>query len=332
MLTPGCIGRLKSETTGYLTSLDTDPQTCLKLLNTDDPVPYGPSDFADATQWANYRAAEVSTLSQMMLLMMQTNPSLVQTSDRQSNGDLSSRVDSLKLDAPPASFTYIPLDPRATYKDLLSRCLEWDLEILSTLPEDEDVSLGVLSQEHISLLGECAVRWRLPPSFRAWVFLEAIVERFEQGNVPAACVHEATAMVGKVSAEAPVDTWAIPDVSEAQRDGVMPANLSNKVSRPHSHDEMLASSPPWTSHCPTAQAAITRLTSSKLCLISWSLASKIRATRNWRVWQRVSFPAYGIRPLKAMSMRQARNWSSKGVVTRLLQRPWPHGSRKRPRS
>jgi hypothetical protein len=150
----------------------------------------------------------------MMLLMMQANPTLAQTLERHSTGgDLSARVDSLRSDGPTSSFTYVPSDPRSVYRDLLDRCLEWDLEVLSTLPEDEDVSLGVLSQEHMSLLGECAVRWRLPASFRAWVFLSAIVERFEQGNVPSACVHEATAMVAKVSAEASVDTWATSDVS-----------------------------------------------------------------------------------------------------------------------
>lgn len=100
----------------------------------------------------------------MMLLSMQSNPALVQSS----NGDsLAVRIDGLKLDAPPVQFTYVPPDPRETYRELLSRCLDWDLEILKTLPEDEDVSLGVLSQDHLALLGECAVRWRLAPSFRA---------------------------------------------------------------------------------------------------------------------------------------------------------------------
>jgi hypothetical protein len=192
-------------------------QTILKLLNTDQPFPYGPSDFSDHSQWSSYRTAEVSTLSQMMLLMMQSNPSLTQSSDRYSNGDLSARMDGLKLNGNGSGmdglFTYIPPDPRQTYRDLLARCLDWDLEVLKTLPEDEDVSLSVLSQEHVALLGECAVRWRLPASFRSWVFLEAIVDRCEQGLVPAACVHEATAMLAKVSQETSIDTWAIPDVS-----------------------------------------------------------------------------------------------------------------------
>ena len=151
----------------------------------------------------------------MMLLMMQSNPNLVQSGDRHSNGDLSSRVDSLRLDGPSTSFTYVPADPRTTYRELLGRCLDWDLDVLSTLPEDEDVSLGVLSQEHMTLLRECSVRWRLPPRFHAWTFLDAIVDRLEQGNVPPACVHEATTMIAKVSAEASVDTWAMSDVSQA---------------------------------------------------------------------------------------------------------------------
>jgi hypothetical protein len=203
----------------------------LKVLNTDSPIPYKPNDFSDPGQWTAFRAGEVSTLSQMMLLMMQANTSLVQSSDRHSNGDLSSRVDSLRLDGPAASFTFIPPDPRATYRELLGRCLDWDLEVLSTLPEDEDVSLGVLSQEHMTLLRECAVRWRLPPRFHAWTFLDAIVERMEQGNVPPACVHEATAIVAKASSESSVDTWATSDVSRGALRGVTGSPRSAQVLR-----------------------------------------------------------------------------------------------------
>ena len=147
-----------------------------------------------------------------MLLMMQANPALVQSSDRHSNGDLAGRIDGLKLDTPPVQFIYVPPDPFDTYRELVGHCLDWDLEILKTLPEDEDVSLGVLSTDHVALLSECAVRWRLAPSFRAWCFVEAIVERFEQGSVPAACVHEATAMVQKVQAEMPLSGWSKSEV------------------------------------------------------------------------------------------------------------------------
>lgn len=163
-----------------------------------------------------------------MLVMMQNNPFLSQSSDStraSTGGELASRVESLRLDSASdqshgssatisaATFTYVPPDPRAAYRELLARCLDWDLEILKTLPEDEDVSLGILSPQHVALLQECATRWRLPSSFRSWVFLDAIVQRAEQGLVPTACIHEATGMVGKISAEMPVDSWAVSDVS-----------------------------------------------------------------------------------------------------------------------
>jgi hypothetical protein len=147
---------------------------------------------------------------------MQANPSLSQTSEpNRFSNDLSARVDNLRLDqaSDSGAFTYVPPDPRSTYIELLNRCLDWDLEVLKTLPEDEDVSLGILSPEHVNLLGECANRWRLPASFRTWVFLEAIVQRAEQGLVPTACIHEATGMVGKVSADMEVSSWANSDVS-----------------------------------------------------------------------------------------------------------------------
>ncbi|EIW68721.1 hypothetical protein TREMEDRAFT_39631, partial [Tremella mesenterica DSM 1558] len=151
-----------------------------------------------------------------MLLMMQANPSLTQSTtdrdrDRLSSSDLASRVDNLRLDAPPISFVFIPPDPRHAYRELLERLLDFDLEVLKTLPEDEDVSLGVLTPDHVALLSECAIRWRLPASFRVWSFLDAMVERCEQGAVPAACVLEAGAIVDKVRLDAPEDTWAISD-------------------------------------------------------------------------------------------------------------------------
>jgi hypothetical protein len=173
----------------------------------------------------------------MMLVMMQNNPSLSQTSDTSrssTSADLSSRVDALRLDqtsdssssTSASTFTYIPPDPRSTYRELLSRCLDWDLEILKTLPEDEDVSLGILSPQHVALLQECATRWRLPSSFRSWVFLNAIVTRAEQGLVPTACIHEATGMVGKISSEMSVDTWAVSDVSARGNTLVIPCQRS----------------------------------------------------------------------------------------------------------
>ncbi|KAK4689773.1 hypothetical protein P7C73_g321, partial [Tremellales sp. Uapishka_1] len=187
-----------------------DLKTCLLRLNTDTPFPFGPNDFADANEYTAWRSNEVSTLSQMMLLMMQTNPALLQSSDKP-NGDLTARLEGIKIDKPIEKFIYIPADPRAAYRELLAKCLEYDLEAMKTLPEDQEVSLGILMQEHVALLGECAVRWRLNPGFRCWVFLAAMEDRFELGEVPVDCVYEAMGMVNKVKGEVPLSSWAIPE-------------------------------------------------------------------------------------------------------------------------
>lgn len=116
----------------------------------------------------------------------------------------------------PHRFFYIPTDPRQTYRQLLRVCLDYDLQVLRTLPEDQDVSLGILSAEHTDFLTECANRWRLPLSFRSWVFLEAIQEHYEHGEVPPDCVFEAVGGVGRASQELPVSEWPVSDQSGLQ--------------------------------------------------------------------------------------------------------------------
>ncbi|WVW78775.1 hypothetical protein I302_100737 [Kwoniella bestiolae CBS 10118] len=188
-----------------------DLKKCLTSLNTDTPYLYSPHDFTDPGTWNAWRASEVSALSQMMLGMMQSNVALHQTPDRQSPLDVPLQLDSLSLETGDSHFTYIPPDPKGTYRELLDRCLDRDLELLKTLPEDEDVSLGILSHEHVSLLQTCAARWRLPLSFRTCAFLTAIVDRYQKGDVPSACVHEAHAMVERAQSDVPPSSWAISD-------------------------------------------------------------------------------------------------------------------------
>nr|XP_019005449.1 uncharacterized protein I203_02304 [Kwoniella mangroviensis CBS 8507]OCF68910.1 hypothetical protein I203_02304 [Kwoniella mangroviensis CBS 8507] len=188
-----------------------DLKKCLKSLNTDTPYLYSPYDFADPGCWNSWRTSEVSALSQLMLSMMQSNPSLQQTADRQSPSDLPFQLDTLNLDPGEYHFVYIPPNPKATYCELLDRCLNHDLELLKSLPEDEDVSLGILSHEHVNLLQVCAARWRLLSSFRTCAFLSAIVDRYQQGDVPSACVHEAQAMVKRLQTDFPASAWPKPD-------------------------------------------------------------------------------------------------------------------------
>lgn len=184
----------------------------LQRLNTSHPIPYGLSDFGNEEQWASYRAAELKSLSDMTLDLLKVDPKRERDRSDHSHADLS--IEGLSLET--RNLTFVPVDPREAYRQLLRACLNDDLQLLRSLPEDQDVSLGILSAPHAALLAECALRWRLPLSFRSWVFLEAIQEHYEQGEVPPDCVFEAVANVGRASQDLPVSDWATVDQQSLQ--------------------------------------------------------------------------------------------------------------------
>lgn len=144
--------------------------------------------------------------------MLKADP--LRANERSDHVDLVQSVDGLKLDD--RNLTFVPPDPRESYRELLRVCLDFDLEILRDLPEDQDVSLGILSAQHTALLDECALRWRIPASFRAWVFFEAIEDHYERGEVPPDCVFEAAAGVARASQDLPVSDWAASDQAGLQ--------------------------------------------------------------------------------------------------------------------
>ncbi|BEJ13854.1 hypothetical protein CspHIS471_0310280 [Cutaneotrichosporon sp. HIS471] len=189
-----------------------DLKIFLQRLSTDRSTPYGANDFGDDGQWATYRGKEITALSDLTVSMLKADP--LMASERSDQVDLVQSVDGLKLDD--RNFTFVPPDPREVFRQLLRASLGYDLQVLRTLPEDQDVSLGILSPEHTALLGECALRWRIPQSFRAWVFFEAIEDHYEQGDVPPDCVFEAVGGVGRASQEFPISDWAASDQAGLQ--------------------------------------------------------------------------------------------------------------------
>lgn len=187
-----------------------DAQVMLQRLSTDKPVPYSPSDFESDSQWASYRAKEISALTDLTVDIMKLDPTSRERSvERPDSVDLVHSLDGLKLED--RNLTFVPSEPRDAYREVLKVCLNCDLEVLRTLPEDQDVSLGILSAEHVALLAECALRWRIPRSFCAWVFLESIQHHYEQGEIPPECVFEAAGEVGRVSQEQDVSSWSLVD-------------------------------------------------------------------------------------------------------------------------
>lgn len=185
----------------------------LQRLSTEHPVPYGPSDFPDDNLWQAHRASEITALSDLALSLMKLDSRRDRPTDR-FDGDASLSLETLSLET--RTLTFVPSDPRETYRQLLRVCLDHDLQVLRTLPEDQDVSLGILSAAHTSLLDECALYWRLPTTFRSWVFLEAIQEHYTQGEVPPDCVFEAAGGVGRASQDYPISDWPIPDQQSLQ--------------------------------------------------------------------------------------------------------------------
>ncbi len=100
------------------------------------------------------------------------------------------------------NFTFIPPNPRRYYKRLLEICIQADLEAMATLPEDQEVSLGILSlrhidlnnecalrrrlgilsPRHIDLINECALRWRIGHTYRVACFMDVIRYKYERGR------------------------------------------------------------------------------------------------------------------------------------------------------
>jgi len=116
-------------------------------------------------------------------------------------------------------YTFIPPNPKKFYKRLLELCLIADLEaMLSPNVGDEDeVSLGILTQAHIELINECALRWRIGQPYRVSCFLELIRQFYERNEVPIECIPEALANVRKVRQEVDLDKWPIQDVGALGR-------------------------------------------------------------------------------------------------------------------
>lgn len=111
------------------------------------------------------------------------------------------------------SFTYIPPSPKNYYKRALALCLDYDLEAIKSQPEDEEVSLSILSKPHLDLLNECARKWRLNVNFRNVANLETIRGKYERGEVPLDCVIEALNKTQSSVQNGELDGWMTQDVS-----------------------------------------------------------------------------------------------------------------------
>jgi hypothetical protein len=186
-----------------------------KTLNSDD--------FDTEEAYETWKKAEIPDLSQMMLAIMQSNPELAKSapggaipqfrpsatatesgysdysrtlsdqSDHASSYVIDQPVDmsglSLNDEVPQdngPSYTFIPPDPRGTYRAVLNAALTYDLQDNELLPTDataETPSIKLLSKDSAELLNEIGLRWRVPQFSRVILFLDIIREKYQNHEI-----------------------------------------------------------------------------------------------------------------------------------------------------
>lgn len=223
-----------------------DLKACVKNINLQASYPGRRDDFETESGYQQWRTTELSTISQIMMGMCKNNPELLKSTPTESaasgrRAGEGSRPFSVALTAeggaigengftpadPEAlsqavdaeeeetfgSFVYIPPDPKAYYRRALELCIDYDLEQIKYQPEEEEVSLSILSRKHIDLLNECALRWRLMGPFRVLVNLDVIKYKYDRGEVPLDCISEALSTTQKAVDDGEFEAWVVDDVS-----------------------------------------------------------------------------------------------------------------------
>ncbi|KAH8831052.1 hypothetical protein DL96DRAFT_806757 [Flagelloscypha sp. PMI_526] len=225
-----------------------DLKTCLKNINAGVAFPGRREDFDTEEAWQQWHQAETSNLSQMIVAMVQLNPALAKSapaevlprpgslyepshghrpsasrsgsiSSRRSyyeNGNGSSLANELDQDDDISvghNFTFIPPNPKKYYRKLLEYCLVTDLEMMMSeeVDDSDEVSLGILTAQHIELINECALRWRIGQPYRVTCFLDLVKSFYERQEVPFECIPEALQNVQKVSSDIELHTWPLAD-------------------------------------------------------------------------------------------------------------------------
>lgn len=217
-------------------------QTCLKNINAEISWPGRREDFDTNEGYIQWRTQELAHLSQLMVMMVQLNPDLARSMPPDTTSSAAQATprptsmydDSLahspsEDDEPEAgrTFTYIPPNPRKYYKRLLELCVQYDLEAMVHLPEDQEVSLGILSARHLEVLNECALRWRISHAYRVTAFVDVIRYKYEREEVPLECIPEGLQLVTKAIHDLEVEKWSKFDVRLPTND-----TTSASLSRP----------------------------------------------------------------------------------------------------
>jgi hypothetical protein len=211
-----------------------DLKHCVKNINLQAAWPGRKEDFQSEEGYLQWRTSELQSVSKIMMQMCKANPDLLRTSssDPSTGTSVPSSAAPLEVssaaeeggqapdadtladavdaeeEAAFAQFTYIPPDPKAYFKRALELCIGSDLEQIRYQPEEEEVSLSILSKPHVDLLNECVLRWRISTPFRVVCNLDVIKYKYDRGEVPLDCISEALSSTERLMAESNVEHWA----------------------------------------------------------------------------------------------------------------------------
>lgn len=198
-------------------------------------------DFENEEAYEHWKKSEGPDLSQMMLAIVQSNPELAKNtpgvlpqfnpspidqnsaetspvelsrtnSDRPTSYIIDQTVDlsSLALSDSSAdtsdesdTYTFIPADPRSTYKFVLTNALNHDLKdrgIEASQATSETPSFKLLSKQSSEFLNEICLRWRIPNFSRAVLFLDVVRGKFVDNEIDLDTLDSAFTFVKQSSA------------------------------------------------------------------------------------------------------------------------------------
>lgn len=192
-----------------------DLKTYQVQLNLNTRKTLSNEDFDSIEAFEAWKKAEAGELSQMMFSIMQSNPdtktsmpggTLPHLNTRSSDpnaidlgysdpSDISS-IDAASLLLPDAShdysddpniYTFIPPDPRSFYRFVLFQVVNHELQERQANPSDmtsdPPPTRLLLSKQSTDLLNEISLRWRIPTSTRAVLFLDVFREKYVEQEI-----------------------------------------------------------------------------------------------------------------------------------------------------
>ncbi|KAJ6151834.1 hypothetical protein N7470_006962 [Penicillium chermesinum] len=168
-------------------------------------------DFESDEAYEAWKKGEGPDLSQMMLAIVQSNPELAKSTpgslpqfnaSGEEVGSPRGNRSSYMIDQPidisglslgngddseeSDTYTFIPSDPRAVYRFILSQTLSHDLrdrDIEASQATADTPSMKLLSKQSMEMLNEICVRWRIPHFSRVVLFLDVIASKFVDNEI-----------------------------------------------------------------------------------------------------------------------------------------------------